>query len=66
VVTVSLNGTAQSAQVVLSDIAGKIILTANGNTQGMNLDLSTVPAGMYVLNVHTATGTGAVKLVVNH
>ena len=63
-VTVSMKGSS-AAEVVMTDLAGKTIMTANGNSQGIALDLSNVPAGMYVLSIHTANGTGSVKLVVN-
>lgn len=64
-VVVAMQGASENARVMMTDMTGKTIAVAEGNSNNLSIDLSSVSAGMYVLHVHTSTRTGNVKLVVN-
>jgi hypothetical protein len=64
-VVVAMQGASENARVIMTDMTGKTTAVAEGNSNYISIDLSSVSAGMYVLHVHTSTRTGNVKLVVN-
>ena len=59
---------AATVEVVVTDMAGRTLLRrTEGSQQGgshlLELDLSTLPAGMYLCHLHTTAGSTSIKLV---
>ena len=54
-----------SGQVSLMDLNGKILLAKQTEAGKTSLDLDDVPAGVYMVQIQTATGLVSKKLIVN-
>lgn len=62
-ITTNLNS---ETQVFLIDMAGRSIIKHNMFNGQVNLDISTLPSGLYVLRLNNAAGTTVQKVQVHH
>lgn len=50
-------------QISVFDILGKAVLVENPNNTNVTMDISSLPAGMYLANIATAQGAKTIKLI---
>ena len=50
----------EAANVVVRNVAGAVVLTENGVNQ---VNVSALPAGMYILTAETAEGTFSTRII---
>jgi len=62
--TLTVDGEYQSVNVMVVDIQGKEMMTLNNQSGTIQLNLSTMAAGVYYVKVNTGTATAVKKLIV--
>ncbi|MEO5642186.1 MAG: T9SS type A sorting domain-containing protein [Bacteroidia bacterium] len=55
-----------NATFTLTDLAGKVVFTGKSQGRSARIDVSTLPQGVYLLNVVTEEGTSTHKVMVQH
>ncbi len=64
IVAVQLNGAEGSMNVILTDIAGKVLASKYSENTLLNLDCTALPAGMYLVKVFNNGNTFTAKIAV--
>jgi hypothetical protein len=59
---VSLNSNVKTAQVIISNLSGKTLISTEV-TADNKLDVSSLPMGMYLLTIATNNGSETVKFI---
>jgi hypothetical protein len=60
--TIELNA-AGAAKITVSDVAGRVVASEEGDTQTRQLDISTFAAGVYYVKVQTSEHASVVKVI---
>jgi hypothetical protein len=61
---IHVNGLRENTQLILTNATGRIVLTEETKNSAHVLNISTLNAGSYILNIRTATGQRAHKIII--
>lgn len=64
--TIVINGLSQPGNVSIISYNGSVVLTANANTSSVSLDISRLPAGLYVVRFSYQKNSINKKLIIQH